>query len=368
MGRNIAEAEARVNKLLGLELIRFFCTLSVLLWHYQHFSYVGDKPTHYISSQLPLYSLLHLFYDYGHYGVHVFWCLSGFIFFFKYRTIIATNALTPKTFFILRLSRLYPLHFVTLLLVLTLQTLYFSHHGYYFVYQNNGLVYFVFQLFMAGSWGFLEGMSFNGPIWSVSLEILVYVFFYLVLRRISSSFWVNVIIIALCAWAESNQPSPLFECIGFFYIGGLSAIAFQYRSLKQPGITLLGKLLLLTAMAVAPMAIWAAGIHRYKEFPVIFLSIYLPMMLVSVAGFTTQSRILSRILKSAGNMTYASYLIHFPLQLTIALACSLLHREIPYYSHVFFYGFMLSTLILSYCIFRFFELPSRIYIRNMLLR
>lgn len=368
MHQYTAEQESRTHKLLGLELIRFLCTLSVLLWHYQHFSFIGDKPTNFIPAQLPFYSLLHIFYDYGHYAVHVFWCISGFIFFFNYRTSISAGSMRPKTFFVLRWSRLYPLHFVTLLLVLILQTFYFSTHGYYFVYQHNGWVYFAFQLFMAGSWGFLDGMSFNGPIWSVSLEILIYAFFYLALRSFGKSVWVNVIILSLCAWGEFHNPSPLFECVAFFYVGGLSAIAFQAVYFGKARLALLSKIISLVAALATPVVVYAAALYQYRAFPIPFLFAYLPVLLFSIAPYTTPSKVLTNILESAGNMTYASYLIHFPLQLTIALICTALQQEIPYYSPTFFAGFIIATLILSYFIFRFFELPARVYIRNRLLR
>ncbi|TAM46504.1 MAG: hypothetical protein EPN61_05205 [Burkholderiaceae bacterium] len=69
------------NKLLGLEVVRFISALSVLVWHYQHFFYIADKPTDFVRELQPFYSMLSIFYDYGFYGVQVFWCISGFIFF-----------------------------------------------------------------------------------------------------------------------------------------------------------------------------------------------------------------------------------------------------------------------------------------------
>jgi peptidoglycan/LPS O-acetylase OafA/YrhL len=69
------------NKLLGLEVIRFISAMAVLLWHYQNFSYIGDHSENFIREAQPFYSPLKLFYEYGQFGVQVFWCISGFIFF-----------------------------------------------------------------------------------------------------------------------------------------------------------------------------------------------------------------------------------------------------------------------------------------------
>lgn len=194
----ITHSKNQSNKLLGLELIRFMSALAVLFWHYQHFFYIANKPTDFIKEQQPLYSLFSHFYDYGYYGVQVFWCISGFIFFWKYREAIASKAINYRKFFVLRFSRLYPLHLFTLLLVFALQSIYFSQKDYFFVYQNNDTTHFIYQLFLASSWGFEKGGSFNGPIWSISVEVLIYCFFFFILQNISKSFLVNILILLLC--------------------------------------------------------------------------------------------------------------------------------------------------------------------------
>ncbi|MFL6708392.1 MAG: hypothetical protein ACJ8HI_09315, partial [Massilia sp.] len=72
-------------KILGLELVRFLCAFAVLVYHYQHFAYVGAHAEGLDRSTLPFYHYLRLFYECGFYGVQIFWCISGFIFFWKYR-------------------------------------------------------------------------------------------------------------------------------------------------------------------------------------------------------------------------------------------------------------------------------------------
>src|SRR5580704_14385000 len=131
------------NKLSGLEVLRFLTAFAILVFHYRHFAFVADEPVGLVNDRLPLYRLLRVFYDFGPYGVWIFWCISGFIFFWKYRDDVTDRALSGWKFFVLRFSRLYPLHIVTLLLVAVVQPLYFSLHGYFFVYQDNDLTHFL---------------------------------------------------------------------------------------------------------------------------------------------------------------------------------------------------------------------------------
>jgi peptidoglycan/LPS O-acetylase OafA/YrhL len=86
-----------------------------------------------------------------------------------------------------------------------------------------------------------------------------------------------------------------------------------------------------------------------------------------LAPLLTGKRI-SVLVTSLGNLTYASYLIHFPIQLVIALFYSLIGIGIPASSRIMFSLYVCGIFILSYFIYRFFELPLTQYLRNKLLR
>lgn len=359
------ESVQQNNKLLGLEVVRFISALSVLVWHYQHFFYIGKKPTDFIREQQPLYSLLSLFYNYGFYGVQVFWCISGFIFFWKYREAIASKTITYKKFFVLRFSRLYPLHFFTLLLVLGLQAIYFAQNDGFFVYQDNDMPHFMYQLFLASNWGFEKGFSFNGPIWSISIEVLIYCFFFLILQKISKSLAVNIVILLIClATKYFKVSSPIFDCLAFFYIGGFAAIAYKHiQTIKYKNTLLYISIFILLA---SPVFIYLTSIYQHKYFATLFLMSYTPILLFVCAQHFNVPPTMQKTIEAAGNMTYSSYLIHFPIQLAVAICCLNTEQKTSYYSTVFFIGFILLTLVFSYYIHRLLELPAQNYIRRKL--
>lgn len=359
------ESVQQNNKLLGLEVVRFISALSVLVWHYQHFFYIANKPTDFVREQQPLYSMFSLFYDYGFFGVQVFWCISGFIFFWKYRETIASKAITYKKFFVLRFSRLYPLHLLTLLLVLALQTIYFNGKDYFFVYQNNDIPHFIYQLFLASNWGFEKGYSFNGPIWSISVEVLVYCFFFLILQNISKSFLTNIAILLICLAAEYFKvSSPIVYCLAFFYIGGFAAITYKYIQITQYKKQIF--YLCVFTLLAAPIFVYLTSIYQHKYFPILFLMSYTPTLLFVCAQHFNASPAIQKTIEAAGNMTYSSYLIQFPIQLVIALYFLNTEQKIPYYSTSFFIGFICLTLVISYYIYKLFELPAQNYIRRKL--
>lgn len=353
-------SESKGNKLLGLEIIRFISAFSILIWHYQYFFYLADKPINFNLENQPLYALFSLFYRYGDWGVKVFWCISGFIFFYKYRALIADKMVGAKKFFILRFSRLYPLHAVTLFLVLLLQFVYFSQHQDYFVYQNNDLPNFALQIFLASDWFPLFGNSFNGPIWSISVEVLVYFLFFLTIKFFGKSALVPMVIILICIAARSAKINyPLLECITFFYVGGLSAIAFQFLN----GSRYKNMLFMLATVAVVlvPIAAYFANFYRHLY---MFLFFYVPILLYFCASKLNVHPTVQRLIEAAGNMTYSSYLIHFPIQLLIVILFTYFDVTIPYYRVEFFTIYMAITLIVSYYVYRYFEMPAQSIIRT----
>ena len=354
------------NKLLGLESLRFLTAFAILVYHYRHFAFVAGKQVDLVPERLPLYGLLQPFHSSGAFGVWVFWCISGFIFFWKYRDPIAAGSVSGWKFFVLRFSRLYPLHFVTLLAVALLQSVYFNLHGYFFVYQNNDLQHFLAQLFMAGEWGIVRGYSFDGPIWSVSVEVLVYLLFFLMLLA-TRSWLLNVIIVLACLIAPSlNASGQVTNCLALFYVGGLAAIArravgaSRFRKPIETGAWL-------AVAVIGPFVVFLLR-NQLDDVALPLFVTYTPILLFCLSREFALPPLLQSAVEAAGNMTYSSYLLHFPIQLVIVLCFAVAGRPIPIYDGALFAAYLFATLLLSYFTFRYFEAPAQSLIRSVLRR
>lgn len=79
-----------------------------------------------------------------------------------------------------RFSRLYPLHIATFIIVAGLQYIYSRDHSSYFIYQANDAYHAFLNVLLIPAWGFEEGTSFNAPIWSVSIEVILYIIFFFI--------------------------------------------------------------------------------------------------------------------------------------------------------------------------------------------
>ena len=166
-----------MRKYYSIEILRLLTSLAVIIYHYRLF--FGPSNTYSsldfleIRDKLPFYSFLEYFYNYGIYGVHIFYAISGFVFAHVY---ITKKSVGAKEFFINRFARLYPLHFATLIIVTCIQYFSFFNYESFLLNAYNDLYHFILQLFFISSWGFEKGFSFNVPIWSISVEIGIRVY------------------------------------------------------------------------------------------------------------------------------------------------------------------------------------------------
>ena len=136
------------DRLYSLDLLRGLAAISVIIFHWNHFAIQpwlqggeGIAVTEY-----PLYTILSPFYLEGSRAVDLFFCISGFIFYWLYATPVAEKSMSAGRFALFRFSRLYPLHLATLLVVALLQGFVWSKQGLYFIYQANDFYHFILSL------------------------------------------------------------------------------------------------------------------------------------------------------------------------------------------------------------------------------
>ena len=344
----------------GIEILRFVSAFSILVWHYQHFNYPLNSKEMLIGQ--PFYEYLKIFYNYGYMGVNFFWCISGFIFYWKYGDIV--KHLKFSNFFISRFSRLYPLHFITLILVLFLQNLYFSLNQNYFITQNNDFYHFFLHLFFASNWGFEKGMSFNGVIWSVSIEVLVYALFFILLTIFNKNIFINILIVIICLIFKliyEHLAHNLIDCALFFFIGGFLSFILNFKKFYKKFIKTCSLLFILSLILIINMNLFNFDNLMY----IVQIFLYPSLILLSCEIYFN-NKYLTRIFKLLGNLTYSSYLLHFPIQIFITIFYLKIDEEIPFNDNLFFLFYISIVLTLSYYSFKYFEDPCKKKIRNLI--
>ena len=188
-----------MKRLYSLDTLRGVAALSIVIWHWQHFFAVsGVWQAGWQRSDQPFFLALKPLYEAGWAAVDLFFALSGFIFFWLYAPAIREGAIGPGKFTWLRFSRLYPLHAATLIAVAIMQYFFQRATGHFFIYQINDLQHFLSGLLMAQQWLPLSiDQTFNGPAWSVSIEVLLYAIFFGLCRVGLRAGWMSLLVSAV---------------------------------------------------------------------------------------------------------------------------------------------------------------------------
>ena len=361
MGLNAANDK----QFIGLELLRFLCAFTVIVWHYQHFFWVNDGFVGFQREMQPLYGPLFVAYNWGNYAVEVFWAISGFIFFWKYAEPIRCGRTGGREFFVLRFSRLYPLHLVTLLAVLGLQTVYLGGHDAPFIFACNDLRHFLLNLLLASDWGLQRGLSFNGPVWSISVEILAYGLFFLLARRwvLGGRMLAGIIVGLIAAKILLPPVKDMVLCQLYFFVGG--AI---FRLCSRPQARPLRWAAMAGLVAAAFIAVNWRTDGKVHTFAVIAVSVALLLGALAL-GSVVKARRLRHLFGRLGNLTYSSYLLHFPLQLAIVLAMDHFGWDRTVFLRPETLGaFLLAVFVIAQASFQLFEHPVQEWLRARLFR
>jgi peptidoglycan/LPS O-acetylase OafA/YrhL len=365
------------ERLHSLDALRGVAALAVVFWHWQHFGLIGSVTQAFEREQQPLYGLFRLFYDHGLLAVDLFFSLSGFIFFWLYSQRISTHGITPAQFFILRFSRLFPLHIATLLFVAIGQAIHIASHGHGYVYANTDVRHFVLNLFLISSVGLEKGASFNAPIWSVSVEGLLYLIFFAFCRlRLNRP---RILLVAsVIGFTVLHQVySPVGRGVGSFFLGGFTYFVYTHvrsrADSRSVSVIVIGMTILLWVTTLSFMYLGSASDQHSLLWqlsgalpPDRFAEIALfPMSILSLALFEARIALKVPALELLGSISYSSYLLHFPLQLVIALTLPAAGVGTEFFqsaaSLILFFLLLISMSLASY---RYLEMPAQLWIRT----
>jgi peptidoglycan/LPS O-acetylase OafA/YrhL len=353
------------RRLYSLDALRGIAAIAVVFSHWPHFFYNGTERVAVEMPALPLYAVFASLYHNGWLGVDLFFCLSGFVFYWLYSGPVSSRAISARDFFVLRFSRLYPLHLATLLAVALGQALMLRATGSHFIYGHNDAYHFVLNVLFAPAWGFEEGYSFNAPVWSVSVEVLLYAAFFALCRLLPVR--AAVLVAAAAVGLVLVAPSNLLIGRGItaFFIGGGTFLVYR-RLVAAERVDAVLRWLPWVAAALwllLPLGLaWLAAPIQHRYFAALVL---FPVTILSLALFETQGARFVRRLAFLGDISYGSYLLHFPLQLAaVGLAGALASGREVFYSPWTLAAFIAVLVAASFASHRLFEMPAQRALRK----
>jgi peptidoglycan/LPS O-acetylase OafA/YrhL len=354
---------AAPDRLTALDGLRGIAALGVaLFWHYRHFA----------PETLPFRQVAYWPYHYGDYLVDMFFVLSGCVFTFVYRDRIRAGAVSLGRFAALRLSRLYPLHAVTLCIVAVLQAVHVAVAGSAFVYPENDVQHFIYNaLFLQAGWLGTEG-SFNGPSWSVAVEVIAYLLFFavLVLTRTRTAYLVafGLLFVGGLALRTHNLFFPIANwqvarvLIGFF-VGCLAFELHQAAARAGKSRTLaVGAAAALAAMTTVGLV---AGHDAFGRASTVYVVAFFPALILLVLNVRALAAVVgSRPLAYLGAISYSVYMAHFPVQLALVTLNDGLGLGVDFSTRWAWTGYTALVLGVSVASYHLLERPIQARLRR----
>lgn len=374
----------------SLDVIRGLAALTVVVWHWQHFLLGGSGDTAFRQMGQPFYAQLSVFYHWGWLAVDFFFSLSGFVFFWLYGQAVAARKVNGWSFFMARFSRLYPLHFLTFAFVLLAQFWFRSKEGSFFIYTFNDGYHALLNLFMASGWGLEKGPSYNGPFWSVSVEVLLYFMFFVLCRwRLGRP--LALLLLTVAGLGVLEVLPALGRGMISFFAGGLAFAVYNAvrRSLQAQrlawGVVALALMAWVAVLVdfhngrlsdgLAGLAQSFAPARLQGMLPELLVKIKVqgiaallfPVTIIALALIETWRGTLGRRVSFIGHLSYSSYLLHFPLQLCFVIGAGALGIERGFfYSRISFLLFVGVLIPLCFASYYLVERPAQRYLRRSL--
>ena len=367
---------AMPKRFFSLDALRGVAALAVVFWHWQHFFYQGTTSPGVIRSNQPFYEIFFVFYERGWMAVDLFFCLSGFIFFWLYAERITNRRIRFADFSVLRLSRLYPLHLATLLSVALAQWQMRARTGDYFVYSLNDAYHFFLNLLFISGWRTSFGDSFNAPVWSVSVEVFLYGLFF-ALCLLGRPSLLRLLMLAAIGGALKFYV-PIGRGIFGFFLGGIAYYVYEAlfrRRLVTEWIkwvsivVVIGWALIALELRFGILGSLQSGgsnsIYLGRVSNLLVTGVLMPVTILFLALAETERGELGKSLSFLGDISYSSYLLHFPLQLlVVTIAGSLGIGSEYFYSRASLLGFFVVLIGLSLFSYHYFERPLQEWIRT----
>ena len=232
------------------------------------------------------------FFKEGFVGVSFFFMLSGFIIAYNYQKKFSENKITKRTFWVARIARIYPLHWLPLLIAVAL--------GNYVIASGtiDWCKHFLASLTLTNAYIPKDNyfFSFNSPSWSLCCEQLFYICFPFLIaftkdyRKLLSTF-------LICA---------ILSIVGMYFTPMITS--------SQGSIIEIASIALFLSFYL-----YAAEIPKVYRYSCYY---WIPIAFILIS-FSLQKGMVSRLLSNrllviGGEISYSFYLIHLFVLLSYA--------------------------------------------------
>ena len=253
-----------------------------------------------------------------------------------------------------------------------LQTYSFFYFKEYQIYKINDFYHFILNIFFISKWGFETGNSFNYPIWTVSVELIILVFFIFTLsflKKLKIIFPIIMIIASkILLYTITFTAYEIYTCFFYFFSGSfLYFIKVNFdkfgnkKNFIYVGLFIISILLMNLEQTFKEMDGFFTTFEKIIPTTVMIFSSTI-LMATSLDDLLPS---LGKKIKILGESSYGLYLIHIPINIALLLIIKQLDIDKAiFFNNLFLVIYLLFLQSLSIFIFLFFVSVMRKKIKN----
>jgi peptidoglycan/LPS O-acetylase OafA/YrhL len=284
-----------------LDSLRGICACMVILFHFHTVGWI---------SNLALVRDSWLFVDF-------FFVLSGFVIATAYRRRLA-DGFSIAAFMGLRLGRIYPMHLFVLGLFLAVQLALLAKGGSGAAFQGHMTIReLLASLTLTQTFVLPIGVVWNGPSWSIAVEMWTYLVFAVIFRLFGSALSLTVVcaivVLLSCAYIaivhggnmDAFHFGAFFRCTYGFALGVIGAVYYpQIRGKWASAATAL-------ELAAAGLVILVIATVGNGPFSMVAPPLFLALILVFASeGGLVSAGLKTRLPLLLGELSYSIYMVH----------------------------------------------------------
>lgn len=323
-----------MNRVIVLDLLRFFAALSVVLYHYTFAGYKSHMTT------MDLQEIGFLF-QYGHLGVELFFMISGFV------ILLSTENRTVSHFVVSRITRLYPAYWAGVSLTSVVIILFGI--GVFDV----SLSQYLYNMTMIQE--FFAVRNIDNVYWTLFVELRFYLLIFLLMifrqMKLLKYYLLGWSILSLSYWFF-----PLNAYLNYYLISNVASFFIAgsvfYMAYKNQKFTFLDYVILLLSFISANMYL-DHKLSRMGQAYHCHFSLSIAIAIIAMyylVFFVVSKRVLSiekdkKIFMMMGAVTYPLYLVHQNIGFTIFN-----HLDGTVNKYILLVATILFMLLLSYAI------------------
>ncbi|WP_081733783.1 acyltransferase family protein [Methylomonas sp. 11b] len=314
------------------------------------------------------------FFSMGYLWVDFFFILSGYILSYVYASLFLLDYKSNliKSFYVARFSRVYPLHFFTLILYLFLEWSFYSNRPEVVGMPGVSFESLVASLLLIQGWSLsdLTLAPLNSPAWSISTEMACYLLFPFIIKWLRFNiFFVGMIVVSLSValyliYYGEKDGFVVIRCFAGFMLGIFIFIVYKeipvtdYR--VATSLQLIGGSGVLFAMHFSlshSLVIASFGLLLYST--------------ASDCGFLAKL-LNTRIFVLLGTLSYSIYLNHWIIYKAylfygVYVFGALSSNYSPMNVSILkYFSLMFVIFVLSFITYRYIEIPAQKYLKRTL--